>query len=101
MLTAVQNVADVLRAIEADTKAVRAAKAYQKASEKALDMVETELKAGQVSISVLLTSQQNYQQSRLSLIQARALLLQDTAALFQALGGGWWAGADQLVASAE
>lgn len=101
VLTAVQNVADVLCAIEADNKAVRAAAAYQKASEKALGMVETELKVGQVSISVLLTSQQNYQQSRLSVIQARALLLADTAALFQALGGGWWAGDDHVVAWAN
>jgi NodT family efflux transporter outer membrane factor (OMF) lipoprotein len=92
VLTAVQNVADVLRAIEADNNAVRAARAYEKASEKALNMVETELRAGQVAISVVLTSQQNYQQARLSVIQARALLFADVAALFQALGGGWWAG---------
>ena len=101
VLTAVQNVADVLCAIEADHKAIQAALAYQKASEKALNMVETELKAGQVSISVLLTSQQNYQQSRLSVIQSRALLLADTAALFQALGGGWWDGDGHLVAVAD
>jgi NodT family efflux transporter outer membrane factor (OMF) lipoprotein len=101
VLTAVQNVADVLRAIEADNNAVRTALAYEKASEKALNMVETELRAGQVAISVLLTSQQNYQQSRLSVIQARALLLADTAALFQALGGGWWDREMSVIAAAE
>jgi outer membrane protein TolC len=101
VLTAVQNVADVLRAIEADNEAVQAAKAYERASKKALDMVETELRAGQVAISVLLTSQQNYQQSRLAVIQSRGLLLADTAALFQALGGGWWTGDDHLVAAAD
>jgi len=101
VLTAVQNVADVLRAIEADNKAIKTALAYQAASEKALGMVETELRAGQVAISVLLTSQQNYQQSRLSVIQARALLLADTAALFQALGGDWWASPAAMVASAQ
>jgi NodT family efflux transporter outer membrane factor (OMF) lipoprotein len=101
VLTAVQNVADVLRAIEADNNAVRTALAYEKASEKALNMVETELRAGQVAISVLLTSQQNYQQARLSVIQARALLLADTAALFQALGGGWWDREPSVIAAAE
>jgi NodT family efflux transporter outer membrane factor (OMF) lipoprotein len=101
VLTAVQNVADVLRAIEADNDAVRAARAYEKASAKALNMVETELRAGQVAISVLLTSQQNYQQAKLSVIQARGLLLADTAALFQALGGGWWAGDPGVLAAAE
>lgn len=101
VLTAVQNVANVLRAIEADTKAVRAARAYEKASETALNMVETELRAGQVAISVLLTAQQNYQQSRLAVIQARGLLLADTAALFQALGGGWWRGWEYQLVAAE
>lgn len=101
VLTAVQNVADVLRAIEADNKAVRAAIAYEKASDKALKMVETELKAGQVAISVLLTSQQNYQQARLSVIQSRALLYADTAALFQALGGGWWNDENHVLAQTE
>jgi NodT family efflux transporter outer membrane factor (OMF) lipoprotein len=101
VITAVQNVADVLRAIEADNRAIRAAEAYEKAAEKALNMVETELRAGQVAISVLLTSQQNYQQSRLAVIQARALLLADTAALFQALGGGWWDSEIGLIAVAQ
>jgi NodT family efflux transporter outer membrane factor (OMF) lipoprotein len=101
VLAAVQDVANVLRAIEADNNAVRAALAYQKASEKALKMVETELAAGQVAISVLLTSQQNYQQSKLSVIQARGLLLADTAALFQALGGGWWNSEAPLLAAVE
>jgi outer membrane protein TolC len=59
------------------------------------------LRAGQVAISVLLTSQQNYQQARLSVIQARALLLADTAALFQALGGGWWDREPSVIAAAE
>lgn len=99
VLTALQNVADVLRAIEADQKAVRAAIAYEKASDKALKMVETELKAGQVAIATLLTAQQNYQEARLSVIQARALLLADTAALFQALGGGWWTDDAELMAA--
>ena len=101
VLTAVQNVANALRAIEADNNAVRAARAYEKASEKALNMVETELRTGQVAISVLLTSQQNYQQARLSVIQARSLLLADTAALFQALGGGWWAADSGVLAAAQ
>ncbi len=62
-----------------------AARAYEKASEKALNMVETEMRAGQVAISVVLTSQQNYQQARLSVIQARALLFADVAASSRAL----------------
>jgi outer membrane protein TolC len=42
----------------------------------------------------MLTAQQNYQQALLNLVQARANRFADTAALFQALGGGWWNRAD-------
>jgi outer membrane protein TolC len=38
----------------------------------------------------LLSAQQADQQARISLIQAQANRFADTAALFQALGGGWW-----------
>ena len=37
-----------------------------------------------------LNADQAYQQARLSLVQAEADRFSDTAALFQALGGGWW-----------
>jgi outer membrane protein TolC len=38
----------------------------------------------------LLSSEQSYQQAVINLAQARAIRFADTAALFQALGGGWW-----------
>jgi len=38
-----------------------------------------------------------YQQAKLGYIQAQALRLQDTAALFVALGGGWWNGPATVV----
>jgi outer membrane protein TolC len=38
----------------------------------------------------VLNAEQTYQQQRLSLVQAQAARFADTAALFQALGGGWW-----------
>jgi len=37
----------------------------------------------------LLASEQAYQQAELTLVQAQASRYADTAALFQALGGGW------------
>jgi len=36
-----------------------------------------------------------------SLVKARAQRLIDTAALFQALGGGWWNRTDDAVASSS
>jgi len=38
----------------------------------------------------LLSAQQAYQQALIAFVQAQANRLSDTAALFQALGGGWW-----------
>jgi outer membrane protein TolC len=34
--------------------------------------------------------QQTYEQALINSVQAKAARLTDTAALFQALGGGWW-----------
>jgi hypothetical protein len=42
------------------------------------------------NILILLTAQQTYLQAVIAVVQARAARLNDTAALFQALGGGWW-----------
>jgi outer membrane protein TolC len=43
-----------------------------------------------VSYLALLDAQRSHQQSRIGLAQAQAARYADTAALFQALGGGWW-----------
>jgi outer membrane protein TolC len=38
----------------------------------------------------LLNAEQTYQQAMINVVQALANRYADTAALFQALGGGWW-----------
>ena len=48
------------------------------------------MKDGYASYLSLLSAEQAYQQARISLVQAQADRYADTAALFQALGGGWW-----------
>ncbi len=50
--------------------------------------------AGYASYLALLNAEQTYQQARINLVQAQANRYADTAALFQALGGGWWNRAD-------
>jgi outer membrane protein TolC len=42
-----------------------------------------------VNALALINAQQAYQQARITRIQAQAMRLSDTAALIQALGGGW------------
>ena len=90
VLTAFQNVADVLRALQADARTLSAAVAAEQAASRSLDLVRRQLEQGQVSLPILLNAQQAYLQTSLARVQAEAARLADIVALFQALGGGWW-----------
>lgn len=90
VLQAFQNVADSLRAIEADAKELRAQNAAEQAALENLNLTDQQFKLGGVNYILLLNAQQQYQQAIINRIQAEAARYTDTAALFQALGGGWW-----------
>ncbi len=90
VIAAFQNVADALYALQADADALRAAVNSEHAAKANLDLVTKQLQFGQVNYLALLNAQQTYQQALLNLSQVRANRFADTAALFQALGGGWW-----------
>jgi NodT family efflux transporter outer membrane factor (OMF) lipoprotein len=90
VITAVQNVADSLRAIQNDADALKAAHDFERASKISFDLAQQQMQTGNASILILLTAQQTYLQAVIQVVQARAARLADTAALFQALGGGWW-----------
>jgi NodT family efflux transporter outer membrane factor (OMF) lipoprotein len=89
VISAFQNVADALHAIQADSDALTAAAAAQSAASRSLTIARKQLTLGQVSGVALLTAQQAESQARLALVQAEANRFADTASLFQALGGGW------------
>lgn len=90
VLLAFQNVADALRAIEADAKELKAQKQAETASLNSLNLSRKQFKLGAISYISLLNAEQQYQQILINRIQAEAARYNDTAALFQALGGGWW-----------
>jgi NodT family efflux transporter outer membrane factor (OMF) lipoprotein len=90
VLTAFQNVADTLAALDHDAEALKATAAATEATKNSLDLARLRYKAGYDPYLAVLNAQQAYQQERLSLVQAEAARFADTAALFQALGGGWW-----------
>ena len=90
VLSAYQNIADTLHALETDAPALAAAINAEKAAKVILDKTELQLKTGFVPPLILLAVQQNYQQAVVNTAQAQADRLNDTAALFDALGGGWW-----------
>ena len=90
VLTSFQNVADTLTALSQDAQALKAAAAADSAATTSLDIVQWQLKDGYTNYLGLLVAQQAYQQAEIALVQAQAARFADTAALFQALGGGWW-----------
>jgi NodT family efflux transporter outer membrane factor (OMF) lipoprotein len=90
VLTACQNVADTLHALEQDAAALKAAAAAAAAAKVTLELSRQQLQVGYGSYLALLNAEQTYQQARLNLVEAQANRFADTAALFQALGGGWW-----------
>ncbi len=90
VLTAFQNVADTLVALERDADALKASAAAAGAAKTSLDLSKLRYKDGYDSYLAVLTAEQTYDQARLALVQAEASRFSDTAALFQALGGGWW-----------
>jgi NodT family efflux transporter outer membrane factor (OMF) lipoprotein len=95
-LIAFQNVADALRAIQSDADAVKAQQAATRAASDSLELTRNQYRLGAITYVNLLNAQRTYQQARLNLVQAQAARLADTAALFQALGGGWWNRIDVL-----
>ena len=90
VLTAFQNVADTLRALDADAAALKAQAEAEALARETLTLSEQQYKLGGISYLALLDAQRSYQQTHISLVQAQAARYADTAALFQALGGGWW-----------
>jgi NodT family efflux transporter outer membrane factor (OMF) lipoprotein len=90
VLTAFQNVADTLHALYADADALKSAVAVEKAAKVTLDISRRQYATGYAAYLPVLTAQQAYQQAVIARVQAQAARLGDTAALFQALGGGWW-----------
>ena len=90
VLTAFQNVADSLRALQSDADALKAQLAAERSASNSFEISSNQYRVGGITYLTLLNAQNSYQQTRINLIQALASRYADTAALFQALGGGWW-----------
>ena len=89
-LNALQNVADSLHALQADAATLAAAQRAERAAAASLRIIRLQVQLGQAAYLGILSAQQAALQARLTAVQATAGRLTDTAALFQALGGGWW-----------
>ena len=90
VLRAFQNVADTLRALEIDARTLRLQTEAESVARNTLELTQKEFAYGVANYLTLLNAERQYQQTRISLVQSQAQRYADTAALFQALGGGWW-----------
>ncbi len=90
VISAFQNVADTLNALQHGADALQSAANAANAAKISLDLTRQQLEIGNAGYLDILNAEQTYQQATMALIQAQASRYSDTAALFQALGGGWW-----------
>ena len=90
VMSALQNAADALHAVQSDAEAMAASERAEQAAARSLAIAQRQYALGDISMAVLLNAQVTYRQAELGLILARANRYSDTVALFQALGGGWW-----------
>ncbi len=89
VVKAFQNVADSLRALQSDARAVAAARNAESAAKRYLDKVRLQQKFGGVSQLVVVDAQRSYLNTALTRVQSEAQRLSNTVALYAALGGGW------------
>jgi outer membrane protein TolC len=87
---AFRNVGDCVTALQTDAVALQKAVSFEEASRKTLNITQRRLQIGDINYLELLNAQRIYQRAPFSQVSAQSNRLADTAALFQALGGGWW-----------
>jgi NodT family efflux transporter outer membrane factor (OMF) lipoprotein len=90
VLAAFAQVADSLQALEHDAEALQAEVDAQSAAAEALDLLQTNYRAGLVAYLEVLAADVQFHQTSIAYVQAVAQRHQDTVALFVSLGGGWW-----------
>jgi NodT family efflux transporter outer membrane factor (OMF) lipoprotein len=90
VITAFQNVADTLRALQSDADALAAQVEAERSSSDNLVITRDQYRLGAINYTTLLNAETTYQQAHVNRVIAQATRYADTAALFQALGGGWW-----------
>jgi NodT family efflux transporter outer membrane factor (OMF) lipoprotein len=96
VLTAFKNVADSLQALRFDAATLKAQQRAVRAASDTFNLTTGQYRLGAITYIILLNAQRSYQQALLALVQAQAARYADTAALFAALGGGWWNRVDVL-----
>jgi NodT family efflux transporter outer membrane factor (OMF) lipoprotein len=99
VITAFQNVADSLRAIQADAALLKAEVEAENTAAESLKVAQGQFKAGSATFLTVLNAEQTLLTDRTNRVAAQATRYADTVALYQSLGGGWWNRTDETPAS--
>jgi NodT family efflux transporter outer membrane factor (OMF) lipoprotein len=97
VLGALAQVADTLRGLEHDAETVRAESDALSYAGDALRLTHVNYRSGTVNYLAVLNADTQFLQAQIGFLQAKAQRLQDTTALFVALGGGWWAVSENIM----
>ena len=100
VVNAFVDVADALQALQHDADSYTAHNRALQAARANQDLAVAEYRAGKYTELQVLTAEQQYQSAALTQVQADVERFTDTAALFRALGGGWWNAPDGALLSA-
>ena len=90
VISALRNVADVLEALDGDARTLNAQAEADASASESLELVRRQFALGAANYLALLNAERQADQAKIGLVQAQAARFADTAALYQALGGGWW-----------
>jgi NodT family efflux transporter outer membrane factor (OMF) lipoprotein len=90
VIAAFVEVANALQALEHDGQGYAAHSVALAAAAANRDLALAQYRAGKYTELQVLTAEQQYQDAALTEVQADVQRFTDTAALFRALGGGWW-----------
>lgn len=90
VLSAFEQVADTLRGLQHDAEGLQAQTEAVETAEGAMRLIQANYAAGVSNYLQVLVADGQYLQAKIGYVQAVAQRLQDTVALYVALGGGWW-----------
>lgn len=100
-LAAFGEVANSLRSLESDARALRGQQIAADQARRDRDSVRAQVANGAATHIALHTAEVQYQNTLLDLANARVIRYTDSAQLFRALGGGWWNANDSTFAAAR
>lgn len=95
------DVAGALQALQYDADSYAAHNRALQAASANQDLAAAEYQAGKYTELQVLTAEQQYQSAALTQVQADVERFTDTAALFRALGGGWWNARDRALPGSQ